>query len=208
MIHEKIQLISGELILIRPLSLKDIRALHRMYPLLSEETKLAYRALEVLPRPPMRELRGLVLWCLVQIKLALSTIGPIRQLLMHIPRGTYLPFVAVNSTGQIVGFISLNILGRRKRKRYTAAIGKVLRDDYQGKGLGTSFATAVLKVSTPKLYTVVASVYSWNTRNIHVNEKLGFKVIGSRKNERGETVCTMELQLKSDYTATQIQTPP
>lgn len=198
MIHEKIQLTNGELILIRPLSLKNIGALHRMYSLLSKETKLAYRAPKILPRPPVRELKDLVLWYMVQIKLALSTIGPIRQLLMHIPRGTYLPFVAVNSAGEIVGFISLNILGGQKGNKNIAEIGKVLRDDYQGKGLGISFATAVLRVSAPKVYKVVATVYEWNTRNIHVNEKLGFKITGSHKNKHGETVCTMALQLKSD----------
>jgi len=199
MFYENIRLINGERVLIRPLSMKDIKALHNMYSLLSGETRLAYRAMKVLPRPSARELKALILWCTIQIKLALSTIGPIQRLLMYIPRATYISFVAVNAAGQIVGFIALNILGGRNNSKQVAEIGKLLRDDYQGKGLGTSFAASILKVNAQKLHTVTASVFAWNVRNIHVNEKLGFKIIGTKNNEHGETVCTMALRLGPDY---------
>lgn len=198
MIYEHIRLSNGGIFMIRPFSVKDFRALHRMYPALSEETRLAFRGVVIQPRPSIRRMKDLVFWVMVQTKLVLAAIGPIRQLLVSIPRATWFAFVATNSTEQIVGFACLNILGERKANKYVAELGGVLRDDYQGKGLGTAFLSTVLNVGASKVYKVVSVVYEWNTRSIHIKEKLGFRKVGFHKNKCGETVCTMVLQLGFD----------
>jgi hypothetical protein len=115
---KRIESKDGEPILIRPFYLGDFQRLHRMNSRISPETRRAYRAMLPQPRPPLGQVRRLVLWGLVEIKLGVSSVGVLRGFLAFIPRMAYIAFVAVNSSEDIVGFRFFNIVGRRAKHKY------------------------------------------------------------------------------------------
>ncbi|MDD5093860.1 MAG: GNAT family protein [Dehalococcoidia bacterium] len=186
---QKIELSNGEVITIRPFSIRDLHALHRMYPFLSDKSKDFYREQSVRPRPASYSSGATLRWTVSKLRLILSTIGPIRTCLMYIPHAAFLPFVAVNQNREVVGFRYYEILANRIEHGYIATDGIVLRDDYQGVGLGTCFIKMTLEAVAHQIEIVVT-----DTRNpamIHTYQKVGFKIVGYAKNNQGDILCQM-----------------
>jgi len=177
----------GETITIRPFSLKDLGKLQQMSRLLKADTRRNYRAIPR-PMPHITDFGRFVGWVIVELKLSLSSITVFRDILIHFPRFAYIAFVAVNPKGEIVGFRFFNIIGCRDRNKCIAEQGVVLRDDYQDKGIGTSFVAATLEAISGDVYIVISEIYEWNTRMIHVYERIGFRKIAEFRNESGEIV--------------------
>lgn len=200
---KRIESKDGEGILVRPFSLRDFRRLHRMSSSISQETRRAYRAMPQ-PRPPIKDMRRLVLWGLVETKLALSSIGTLRDLLAFIPRMAFIAFVAVNSSDQVVGFRFLNIVGRKAKHRYIAETGMVLTDDYKGKGIGPPFQTATWEMVDDEVLVSLAEIYDWNLGAIRGAEKVGYRKIGTYRDKDGEVVWLYA----RGRGAMQLQSPP
>lgn len=185
---KRIESKDGEPIMIRPFLLGDLRRLHQMNPYISAETRRAYRAMLPQPRPPLRQVRRLMLWGLVEIKLAMSSIGFLRHILAFVPRLAYIAFVAVNPSDQIVGFRFFNIVGRRARHNYIVEGGTVLRDDYQGRGIAKGFTDATFEAVDNEVLLVFGEIYEWNSRAIEAVRKHEHKWIGTYRKEDGEVV--------------------
>ena len=81
--------------------------------------------------------------------------------------------------GEVVGEISLHTSPTRWRMRHVASIGMAVRDDWQGKGVGTALMRAVLDLADNwlNLTRVELSVYVDNA----LYEKFGFEVEGTHR---------------------------
>ena len=181
----------GENIIIRPFYIKDLNRLQRMNSYIFAETRNNYRALLPCPRPPIKSVGRLLVWTLVEIKLALSSINVIRNSLAFIPHFACIPFVAVNPRDEIVGFRFFNILGRKAKHKYIVEEGTVLRDDYQNRGIGAVFLGSTLEMVSKEVYIVIQETFAWNTRGLHLAEKMGYQKVGTLSNDSGEVIHLM-----------------
>lgn len=200
---KRIESKDGECILVKPFSLRDFRRLHRMNSSISQETRRAYRAMPQ-PRPPIKDVRRLVLWVVVETKLALSTVGILRDMLAFIPRMAFIAFVAVNSSDEVVGFRFLNIVGRKAKHCYIAETGMVLTDNYKGKGIGPPFQMATSEMVDDEVLVSLAETYEWNLGAIRMSEKVGYKMVGTYRDKDGEVVWLYA----RGRGAMQLQSPP
>jgi L-amino acid N-acyltransferase YncA len=186
----------GEAILIRPMSWRDLGKLRGMHSHLSPETlRLDGTTPLTEPRPSVTEIGYLLIWALLQSKLALSSIGWIRSFLALFPRGAYLSHVAVNHNNEIVGFRTCNILARKRDNKYIVEDMIVLRDDYQGKGVGAKFLVAALEMISPKVALVCAEILTTNARSMAMYARIGSRTIGTRTHEDGREFAVVVVHL-------------
>jgi L-phenylalanine/L-methionine N-acetyltransferase len=68
-----------------------------------------------------------------------------RKRLTDTPEGTY-PLVAIVD-GEVVGELSLHHASRSPRRRHAAGLGMAVRDDWQGKGIGTALMQACIDLA-------------------------------------------------------------
>lgn len=197
MTPQEIKLTDGEIVSIKPLALKDLRAVRKLYSSLSAESKELFSPRIVRPSPPIRQLREWIPWSIARVSYFLSAFAPVRRCLAFIPQAAWITFVANNSKNEVIGLIYFCILGHRFGFKHIAEMGQVVRDDYQNRGLGTNLTRIALDNITDQIGIVVVEVNVTNLRNIHVNEKLGFKVIGNAESEEGQPTCLMAYLSKS-----------
>ncbi len=84
--------------------------------------------------------------------------------------------------GEIVGGISL-WTGNNPRVRHTAGFGMAVRDDWQGKGIGSALLEAALDLADNWLgaIRVELQVYTDNEAGIALYEKFGFEIEGTHR---------------------------
>jgi len=84
---------------------------------------------------------------------------------------------------EVVGEISLHASPTRWRMRHVASISMAVRDDWQGKGVGTVLMQAVLDLADNwlKLTRIELRVYTDNTPAIALYEKFGFEIEGTHR---------------------------
>jgi putative acetyltransferase len=84
---------------------------------------------------------------------------------------------------EVVGEISLHTTPTRWRMRHVGSIGMAVRDDWQGKGVGTALMEAALDLADNwlNLTRVELTVYVDNTPAIALYEKFGFEVEGTHR---------------------------
>ncbi|MCX8204647.1 MAG: GNAT family N-acetyltransferase [Candidatus Nezhaarchaeota archaeon] len=158
---------------IRELRTGDVPKLYRMYGSLSEEAKYFFH-------PPFF-LKTTCAWRgLAQTALVLSTIKPLRELLLRLfPFPAFLPIVAVDRRGEVVGFAFLKIRSLLPSREPSAELGVVVSDPLQGRGLGSRLIEELLKIAARRgIKEVFLSVLPDNVRAIHLYEKFGFRFIG------------------------------
>jgi putative acetyltransferase len=85
--------------------------------------------------------------------------------------------------GEVVGEISLHTTPTRWRMRHVASIGMAVRDNWQGKGVGTALLQAVLDLADNwlNLTRIELRVYTDNTPAIALYEKFGFEIEGTHR---------------------------
>ena len=85
--------------------------------------------------------------------------------------------------GEVVGEISLHTSPTRWRMRHVGSIGMAVRDDWQGKGVGTALMEPVLDLADNwlNLTRIELRVYVDNTPAIALYEKFGFEVEGTHR---------------------------
>jgi L-amino acid N-acyltransferase YncA len=119
------------------------------------------------------------MWFRDEVLLILSGIPTIRDILMKIfPIAVYLPLTVLNSKQEIVAFVFYKIRKKLPHTEFEAEDGMVIRDDYQGKGLGYQlllYGNEYAWVNQiRKLYSLVNAQ---NLKIIRICQKLGKKKV-------------------------------
>ena len=102
-----------------------------------------------------------------------------RQRLADAPEGTY-PLVAVVD-GEVVGQLTLRTHPTRPRRRHSGDLGIAVRDDWQGKGVGTALMAAAIDLADNwlNLTRLGLEVYVDNEPAIRLYTKFGFEIEGT-----------------------------
>lgn len=103
-----------------------------------------------------------------------------RKRLSELPEGHY-QLVAC-ADGEVVGELTL-WASNNSRLRHVGGLGMAVRDDWQGKGVGTALMRAALDLADNwlGLARMELHVYTDNTAAIALYEKFGFEVEGTHR---------------------------
>jgi putative acetyltransferase len=84
--------------------------------------------------------------------------------------------------GEVVGMIGLYVR-TRPRVRHIGDIGMMVRDDWQGKGIGTALMQAVVDLADKwlNLSRIELTVYTDNEAGIALYRKFGFEIEGTMR---------------------------
>jgi L-phenylalanine/L-methionine N-acetyltransferase len=104
-----------------------------------------------------------------------------RKRLAEPPEGLYSLVACVE--GEVVGNIGLEISPTRPRMRHVGSIGMAVRDDWQGKGVGTALMVAALDLADNwlNLTRIELRVYVDNAAAIALYKKFGFEIEGTHR---------------------------
>ena len=104
-----------------------------------------------------------------------------RERLAEPPEGSYSLVACVED--EVVGSLSLHTSPTRWRMRHVGSIGMAVRDDWQGKGIGTALMEATLDLADNWLNLTRIELRVWvdNTAGITLYEKFGFEVEGTHR---------------------------
>jgi L-phenylalanine/L-methionine N-acetyltransferase len=102
-----------------------------------------------------------------------------RERLSERPEGLYSLVACVED--EVVGSLGLETSPTRWRMRHVGSIGMAVRDDWQGKGIGTALMEAALDLADNwlNLTRIELHVYVDNAPAIALYEKFGFDVEGT-----------------------------
>jgi L-phenylalanine/L-methionine N-acetyltransferase len=83
---------------------------------------------------------------------------------------------------EVVGHLGLETF-TRSRRRHVGEIGMAVRDDWQGKGVGTALMEAALDLADNwlNLTRLELTVYTDNAAGIALYEKFGFEIEGTHR---------------------------
>ena len=114
------------------------------------------------------------------LQLPLPSAEAWRRRLAEPPEGLY--SLVACAGGEVVGSLGLEAVSR-PRMRHTGRIGMAVRDDWQGKGVGTALMRAALDLADNwlGLSRVELTVYTDNAAGIALYEKFGFEVEGTHR---------------------------
>ncbi len=101
-----------------------------------------------------------------------------RKRLAEPPEGLYSLVACVD--GEVVGQLALHTHPNSPRRRHAGGIGIVVRDDWQGKGVGSALMQAAVDLADKwlDLSRLELEVYTDNEPAIRLYKKFGFQVEG------------------------------
>lgn len=104
-----------------------------------------------------------------------------RKRLAEPPEGLYSLVACVEN--EVVGTLGLETFPNRPRRRHVGGIGMAVRDDWQGKGIGTALMQAAVDMADKwlNLLRLELEVYVDNEPAIKLYKKFGFVVEGTGK---------------------------
>ena len=96
------------------------------------------------------------------------------------PRAGFHSLVACDEIGEVIAQLSLQTYPNRARRRHVGKVGMAVRDDWQGKGVGTALMEAALDLADNwlNLRRLELEVFVDNAPAIHLYEKYGFTIEG------------------------------
>ncbi len=102
-----------------------------------------------------------------------------RRRLAEPPEGLY--SLVACADGQVVGNLGLHTNPNRPRRRHVGSIGMAVRDDWQGKGVGTTLMQAGIDLADKwlNLSRLELEVYVDNEPAIRLYKKFGFQIEGT-----------------------------
>ena len=106
-----------------------------------------------------------------------------RKYLEEPPEGTYSLVACLgDADGEVVGELGLETTSR-PRLRHAGSIGVAVRDDWQGKGVGSELMRAALDLADNwlELTRVELTVFADNAAGIALYEKFGFEKEGTHR---------------------------
>jgi putative acetyltransferase len=85
--------------------------------------------------------------------------------------------------GEVVGSLNLRTHPTVWRRRHVGEIGMAVRDDWQGKGVGTALLRSALDLADNwlNLTRIELIVYTDNAAGIALYEKFGFEIEGTHR---------------------------
>ena len=102
-----------------------------------------------------------------------------RKRLAESPEGTYNLLACVE--GEVIGRLGLQTNPSRPRRRHVASFGMAVRDDWQGKGVGTALLQAAVDMADRwlNITRLELEVYSDNAPAVGLYRKFGFEIEGT-----------------------------
>ena len=102
-----------------------------------------------------------------------------RKRLAEPPEGL-IRLVACLESGELVGQLGLHLTPDKPRRRHAGGIGMAVRDDWQGKGVGTALLQAAIDLADRwlDLTRLDLQVFVDNEPAVHLYEKFGFRIEG------------------------------
>jgi L-phenylalanine/L-methionine N-acetyltransferase len=115
------------------------------------------------------------------LQLPLQPVEVWRRRLAEPPEGLFMLVACVE--GEVVGNLGLHTSPNRPRIRHAGSIGMAVRDDWQGRGVGTALLRTALDLADNwlNLSRVELTVYSDNAAGIALYEKFGFETEGTHR---------------------------
>lgn len=112
------------------------------------------------------------------LQLPHQSLERVRQRWTNIDDGRY-SLVAV-AEGEVVGTLGL-VVEKAMRRRHVGSIGMSVRDDWQGRGVGTALLAAALDLADNWLHLtrVELHVYTDNAAGLALYRKFGFEIEGT-----------------------------
>jgi putative acetyltransferase len=103
-----------------------------------------------------------------------------RKRLAEPPEG-FFSLVACVEDNEVVGQLGLHTFPHRPRRRHVGQIGMMVRDDWQGKGVGTALMQAAIELADKwlNLTRLELEVFTDNAPAIRLYEKFGFTIEGT-----------------------------
>jgi putative acetyltransferase len=85
--------------------------------------------------------------------------------------------------GEVVGNLGLHAAGKSPRRRHAGTIGMAVRDDRQGRGVGTALLEAAIALADGWLNyrRLELTVYTDNVGAVHLYRKFGFVIEGTSR---------------------------
>lgn len=115
------------------------------------------------------------------LQLPLQSAEAWRRRLADPPDGLFSLVACVE--GEVVGNLGLETYPNRPRVRHVGSVGMSVRDDWQGKGVGSALLGAALDLADRwlNLSRIELTVYTDNAAGIALYEKFGFEVEGTHR---------------------------
>jgi putative acetyltransferase len=113
------------------------------------------------------------------LQLPMPSVEIWRKRLAEPPAGLYGLVACVD--GEVVGQLGLHTFPENPRRRHVGQIGMAVRDDWQGKGVGTALMQAAVDLADKwlNLERLELDVYIDNERAIGLYKKFGFEIEGT-----------------------------
>jgi putative acetyltransferase len=102
-----------------------------------------------------------------------------RQRLEEPREGIYVLVACV--AGEVIGNLNLQTYPRSPRRKHAGGLGMAVRDDWQGKGVGTALMAAAIELADRwlNLTRLELQVFTDNAAAVHLYEKFGFEIEGT-----------------------------
>lgn len=135
-----------------------------------------------------------VVWGTLQ--LPFQSVDSWRKRMAEPPEGFYSLVATVE--GEVIGQLGLMTFPNRPRRRHLGEVGMMVRDDWQGKGVGSELMQAALDLADKwlNLTRLELQVYTDNAPAIRLYRKFGFVVEGTRRKDafrEGKYVDTLAM---------------
>jgi ribosomal protein S18 acetylase RimI-like enzyme len=157
--------------IVRELRITDIYAINRFYDSLFDESKRLFH-------PGFLGFESITPnWVLAQFALVASSFAFSKKLLLRIyPLAAFLVMVSTDKSGTIVGFAFVKHRSHKVKERLIGELGICVRDDYQGKHVGSELMDRLLaQVKNELFQRIYLTVLTDNLKAINMYEKYGFK---------------------------------
>jgi RimJ/RimL family protein N-acetyltransferase len=188
-------ILSKQFVTIRELRISDIYPLHQMYNLLSNKSKRFFHPSFVGSKCNSPQ------WLFAQFALATSTFSGLKKILLRLyPYSVFLSLVSINEFNEIVGFGFVKVKSRISKESFLGELGIFLRDDYQGKCIGSVLMKRLMEsAENENVNRIFLTVLTNNQKAIHMYKKYGFRKIRTMRNYevwQGEQFDSYEMTLE------------
>ena len=117
------------------------------------------------------------------LQLPLQSVEGVRKRFFSETREGLYHLVACVDEEEMIGHLGLETFPTRPRRRHVGSFGMAVRDDWQGRGIGTALLEAALDLADNwlNLTRIELEVYTDNTAGVALYKKFGFEIEGTHR---------------------------